>query len=157
MNVRWNKVNAEDHLSQRTRGWFEGNTNIRSAYFKDHLKGIPVKSASQAGGVSAWSLGQGSHRHQTHGQDALGRWVWVQYEGRDNISLRVVTAYRPVRNKDDAGLVWSQQQSYLLQQGYESTICPLKVYDNDLAKMIKDWIEDGEQVVLGIDANEDLR
>lgn len=37
------------------------------------------------------------HCGMTYGKDTsdLGRWVWHQYQGKDGIALRAVSAYQP--------------------------------------------------------------
>ena len=151
-NVHWKKVPAFARLHKRTMGWFEA-LGINTAYFERYAAGAPF----QPGGVSLWSIGVGVHRTQSTGQDSsgLGRWAWTRYRGRHGINLRVVTAYRPVLNTSGALSVWSQQKSHFEAQ--DDDRCPRDIFIVDILKEVQAWKEEGDQIVIGIDANEDVR
>ena len=151
-NVQWNKVPAYARLHERTMGWFEA-LGINSAYYDKH----DVGSAFQPGGVSLWSIGVGVHRTQSTGHDTsgLGRWAWTRYRGRQGIHLRVVTAYRPVLNTSGAMSVWNQQKSHFEAQ--DDDRCPRAIFISDILVEIRKWKEEGDQIVIGMDANEDVR
>lgn len=88
----------------------------------------------------------------------LGRWVWTHYRGKgqgtERVSLVVVTAYRPVANKQDIGSVWNQHKERLLKDGINSD--PRDQFFIDLGNEVQKWIDSGAQVAVGIDANEDI-
>jgi hypothetical protein len=114
-------------------------------------------SASQHGGVTLWSINKAAHRVTTSGQDTdgLGRWAWTHYRGRNNVSLRVVTAYRPVRNTTGAMSVWNQQRSYFDVK--DDDRCPRELFNLHLVDAIRTWLAAGDQLVVALDANEDVR
>jgi hypothetical protein len=120
-----------DHLV-RTRQWWEC-IQMSTAYFQK----FNAESASQHGGVSLWSINKAAHRVATSGQDStgLGRWAWTQYRARNNVSLRVVTAYRPVRSTTGAMSVWNQQKSYFDDKNDDR--CPRVLFNLHLADAIR--------------------
>mgnify|MGYP003529804912 CR=1 FL=1 len=132
-------------------GWFEA-LGINTAYYEKHEAG----SIFQPGGVSLWSIGVGIHQTQSTGQDpsGLGRWAWTRYRGRQGIHLRVVTAYRPVLNTSGALSVWNQQKAHF--EAKDDDRCPRAIFTEDMPKEIRNWKEEGDQIVIGIDANEDV-
>ena len=151
-NVHWKMVPVHKCLPERTRGWWEA-LQITTAYFESY----PVLARNQVGGVSLWSINKGAHRVMECGKDrrGLGRWVWTRYWGRGGVNVRVVTAYRPVLNKQGAQSVWNQQKWYF--EGIQDDRCPRDAFVDDLCKEVAEWLELGDQLVIGIDANEDVR
>ena len=85
----------------------------------------------------------------------LGRWAWTRYRGRQGINLRIVVAYRPVLNTTGPLSVWNQQKAYF--ENVDDDRCPREAFTDDLCKEVVSWMEAGDQVVLGMDANEDVR
>jgi hypothetical protein len=150
-NVSWKEVPAEERLTERTKGWFEALT-MNTAYFKEH----PVRQKFQPGGCDIWSINKASYRVLQRGADTTGlaRWTWTRYRGREGLILRVIAAYRPVPNQEGAMSVWNQQKAFFLRQGNPEE--PRHQFILDLVEEMKKWMEMGDQIVLGIDANEPL-
>lgn len=151
-NQHWKNVPIEERLPERTRGWWEA-MHLNTSYYKD----FPVKNKFQPGGVSLWSLNQAAHRVMSADEDptGLGRWSSTRYRGKLGISVRAVSAYRPVLNKKGVLSVWNQQKSYFDE--HKRTGCPRDLFIEDLQKEIKKWKEAGDQIVLMLDVNEDVR
>jgi hypothetical protein len=149
-DVKWNECAMRDRLEQRTRGWFEG-LSIQKAYYRKN----PNRSKHQYGGTSVWSINSFSHRIKKQGEDAsgLGRWSWVCYQGRGNTHLRVVSGYRPNANKGPT-TVWSQHKAWLTEKDDDRE--PRQAFIEDLCTEVEKWIAAGDQIVLGLDANESL-
>ena len=154
----WDSLPFKDRLPARTNGWFE-SLHMTTAYYKT----FPGATRQQYGGVSLWSTGQAAHRIKDSGFDlasgtdrfGLGRWAWTRYQGRNGVSLRVVVAYRPVRNKRGVMSVWNQQKLYWEKHNDDTD--PIVKFTEDLAAEVTQWIEQGDQIVLGLDVNEDVR
>jgi hypothetical protein len=51
--------------------------------------------------------------------------------------------------------VYAQQQRYLDEQ--MDDVCPREAFIRDLCAEMDEWIEQGEQLIIALDANEDLR
>ena len=93
---------------------------------------------------------------QTSQEDpsGLGRWTSMQFQGKGNHKLRVITAYNPCRNRGlDA--VYQQHLRHLRRQGINTT--PEQSFQDGLVEEIKKWQDNGEHIVLTIDANQDIR
>jgi hypothetical protein len=114
--------------------------------FNGLLPKIPSQVRSQYGGVTLLSINKAAHRVTRSGQDTagLGRWAWTQYRGRNNVSLRVITAYRPVRNTAGAMSVRSQQRSYF--DAKDEDRCPRELFNLDLAAAIRSWLAAGDKI-----------
>ena len=151
-NVHWKMVPIQQCLPERMRGWWEC-VQINTAYFEAYQ----VLARHQAGGVSLWSVNKGAHRVMECGKDSrgLGRWAWTRYRGRSGVNVRFVTAYRPVLNRQGVQSVWNQQKGYF--EGIKDDRCPRQIFVDDLCKEVEGWLEAGDQLVIGMDANDDVR
>ena len=110
------------------------------------------------GGGQASSLGEAKTRlFGTMGSDKenLGRWTWARLQGRHNFFTRIISAYKPCKNTSDLGSSYQQQPSYF--RGIGEFRCPLKMFDLDLQGQLQEWLEEGDQIILGVDLNEDVR
>ena len=85
----------------------------------------------------------------------LGRWTWMRIQGRQGHTTTVISAYRPNNSKTTPGTPYLRQQSHWVNKGRHG--CPIKFFDEDLKKLIKARFKENDHVVLGIDANEDVR
>jgi hypothetical protein len=110
---------------------------------------------------------QGRHplEHQqscSSSHNIRARYLWSRTLGVDsiteavnNVSLRVVTTYRPVRNTTGAMSVWNHQRSYF--DGKDDDRCPRELFNLHLADAIRTRLAAGDQLVVAMDANEDVR
>ena len=88
----------------------------------------------------------------------LGRWIWTLLRGRQGIQVRVISGYRPVEDRSNRPFtVFSQHEYYFNQvstpRGYRN---PRIAFFEDLNVCIQSWINDGDQIILGMDTNEDI-
>ena len=150
-NVHWKSVTPRERLEERTSTWFDA-LHMSNAYYKD----FQLDGKQQFGGCSAWCINETAYRVIRSGADetGLGRWAWCLLRGRNSIQLRVIAAYRPVLSQQGATTVWNQQHTYFLEKGEEK--CPRLLFNEHLTTAIKSWIDNGEQIVLGIDYNDKL-
>jgi hypothetical protein len=152
MGLRWHKIPTRDRLWERTRDWFE-SLKVTAAYNRHDNNNI---TAQQWGGTSLWSINNAAHRAIESGSDPydLGRWSWTRYRGRGNITLRVICAYRPC---DSSGslTVYAQHQNYFDDENIEG--CPRELFTTHILAEIDKWIQEGDQIILMLDANEDIR
>jgi hypothetical protein len=98
-----------------------------------------------------------AHRITEQGEDhsKLGRWSWLRLEGKQGHHLRVVSAYRPVESRGP-GTVFSKQERYF-QRCSKRDEDPRQAFYTDLGNDIEKWKEEGDRIIIGIDANEDIR
>ena len=112
----------------------------------------------QPGGIIPQSINQTSHRVCDSGTDPakLGHCAWTKFRGRQNISLRVVCAYRPCKSSSTGiQTVYSQHKRVFDSQG--KTRDPRQALLNHLGNKISRWKDEGDQIILLIDCNSDIR
>jgi hypothetical protein len=88
-------------------------------------------------------------------QSGMGRWSLIQLSGKNQTSICLITAYRCVKNIHGPLSTWNQQRFILDSQ--DRTDDPITAFDTELINSIKKWLSLGDQVILGIDVNEDVR
>ena len=148
----WNKVAAGDQ-------WFErvlGKLNDSYALFAHNNQELGSTETIQYGGVGLVASSDIKHRIIDQGKDStgLGRWVWIRIQGKEGHTTRLVSAYRPCQS-DGAGSVYRQHQR-ILSAGGDHRL-PLDAFREDLTAEIINWKIDGDHLVIGMDANEDVR
>ena len=82
----------------------------------------------------------------------LGQWCWVRLRGKLKTHVRFVLAYRP-NSSLGPNTVYAQQVQYFWDHKDIPNPNLVDLFDRDLLKHLKKWIEGGDQIVLGIDAN----
>ena len=86
----------------------------------------------------------------------IGRWNWTRLEGRYKIFSTWILAYRPCTNKSRLSTTWSQHVRYFRDQGIVKPH-PRDQFDKDLIIFIIKTLRKGDNVVPGINMNEDTR
>jgi hypothetical protein len=154
VNVCWHKLSPRNRLAERTMGWFETLHRSVAYNYQDKLA-----TRHQYGGTVILSINNAASRVMDSGKDdtGLGRWTWTRFRGRNGIVTRIVCAYRPCAptGKDKIFSVYAQQQRFFDEQ--LDDICPREAFIRDLFAAMDTWIEQGEQVIVALDANEELR
>lgn len=103
------------------------------------------------------SINQPSHRVINCGTDhrKLGRWTWQRFSGKRGITLLVICAYRPCKpSSAGPNTTYSQHQRFLDTMGVH--ICPRQSILDDLGMFIDENRLAGDQIILGMDCNEDV-
>ncbi|MFN9981032.1 MAG: hypothetical protein ACK53Y_13985, partial [bacterium] len=92
MNVDWRLSKESKRLYTRTRDWGE-SLHLSLA----HNCATPPVDKKQWGGTALFSINKAAHRVIAKGIDPLnlGRWCWSKYQGRNNCTLKVFSAYCP--------------------------------------------------------------
>jgi hypothetical protein len=148
----WPKLAAVDQ-------WFErilGKLNDSHSLFAHNNQELELSSTIQYGGVGVVSSSEIKHRIIDQGRDpsGLGRYVWIRLQGKEGHTTRIVSAYRPCQS-DGAGSVFRQHQRIFSSRGDFGT--PLDAFLQDLTADIQVWKDAGDHLVIGMDANEDVR
>ena len=153
-NVHWKSIPVNHRLPARVDNWGK-RVHLSFSYYKDY----ELIGARQFGGTAIFSLDNGASRAMKKGADptGMGRWTWTRYRGKDNarFSLRFITAYVPNKNKNGDNTVYNQQVYYYNKQDQDP--CPIKTLIDDLCSETKKAMEEGQQIVLALDANQDTR
>ena len=113
---------------------------------------------NQTGGTG-FSIHHSLLSHKTsHGADptGLGRWTYIRLQGKHGSSISFFSAYRPCRNPTTLGSVWNQHLRFFQLQGIASPD-PCSIFDTDLFAAITTSLDAGDNVVIGIDNNADVR
>ena len=87
----------------------------------------------------------------------LGRWTWTKICGKGDITTVFVSVYRLCHNPDGLHTVWSQQVRYFKDHKNIQEPDVQALFIRDLCNFLGDLRDDGHNVVLGIDANDDIR
>ena len=172
MNLNWNMIPPGQKWFDRVRSSPSARQGHYSSVSFNHHQEIPVASAFQWGGCSSTLLGEVAHSARSSGSDpsGLGRWSWVKLRGRSRQStvdndddenaasvsqdLVVISAYRPTESRQYTGSVYLRQRHYWMSKGIDAD--PRSKFTSDLINEIVKWRSEGCEVILGIDANEDL-
>jgi hypothetical protein len=151
VGLYWTSLFSEDQWADRTVTSFLAERSV----FGYNCKEPPTdRQGKQYGGTGIMCVNESAHRvtHRGIGSSGLGRWSWIQLQGKDGISVRFISAYRPVLS-NETGPVYQQHKRHfrLKQTGRE----PRAAFFEDLFESIKEWLSLGDQIILGMDANED--
>ena len=152
-NQHWRSISSEHQWRNRTLSWWETSHSTIAFNTKD----IKSSSSFQPGGVILQSINKAVHRIIQSGKDpsGLGRWAWTLYRGKQNMTLRVVCAYRPcVPSSLGVQTTFAQHQRVFDAQG--RTRNPRQAILDDLGTAIKQWQEEGDQIVLLMDCNAEV-
>jgi exonuclease III len=149
-NIHWH--NSKTQPKDLMFGWFR-RLHITYKYYKEY----PCQSNYQVGGVLQLSMGDITCRIKEHGGDnsGQGRWTWQKFIGKANRTVRIITAYRPVKNLVNVGSVWNQQQYFADCNDLQST--PHDRWSQELQAEVTEWMAQGDSIILMADFNEDVR
>ena len=154
LNMNWGKLSRAQTLPQICKRWFQSSKATISYNQHERRK----KNKHQPGGTAVISLNDLSLRHHKHDYDTkkLGRWASQAYQGKGGIITRVVSVYVPIIMKTHGHKkVSCQQQRALLHMGVKSHY--IKVFFEDFWKQIDVWLEQGDQLIVAGDWNNDIR
>lgn len=152
-NVNWNKMQSAHRWNTRINNWWECNTSIMAFNTTD----LQLKKF-QPGGTIMTSIGKAAHRVIKQGKDPsnLGRWCWSLYRGKHDVKLRIITLYRPCQpTSAGTNTAYSQQLRYFDAKNDER--CPRAAIMEDIYPQLQQWLDEGDQLILMLDANENLR
>ncbi len=113
----------------------------------------------QQGGTSLPLFGRLTEQldHNESGKDDTGldRWTVMTLQG-DGIWTRLVCGYNPWGNaKLNSGTSYQQHRRFLVTQQRDLT-CPRKRFHDNLMIQLNKWREEGDRLVVCLDANEDI-
>jgi hypothetical protein len=106
------------------------------------------------GGTLTTVVGGWQARISDRGSDptGLGRWNYLKFSSNRK-NLIVITAYRPCKTTGPT-TTWTQQ--WLILRETIKNPDPIKAFDDDLAETVKKWKQQGYEILLMIDANDDI-
>jgi hypothetical protein len=106
------------------------------------------------GGTLTTIVGKWQSRVSERGSDAsgLGRWSYIRLSSNKK-NIMIVTAYKPLKTQGPC-TSWTQQWTLLRETNKNPD--PIKAFCDDLTKETKRWTEKGYEILLMIDANEEV-
>jgi hypothetical protein len=107
------------------------------------------------GGTAYLTTSSASHKVENEEDDptGLGRWTWALLSGRQGIKTTIISGYRLVRDTSNrAGTVFSQHEQFFTDQ--KEPRDPRKACLDDLEQCILTWIEECNNILLGLDLND---
>jgi hypothetical protein len=152
INLNFKQLDASSQWYERFQH-LRRNHSIHSCNRHDSSK-----SKLLFGGTGQITMGTSTHRVLKSGADetGLGRWVWTLFAGKNNTKLRVISGYRPNPDASDRpGSVYSQQERYFRSNKDDRN--PRRAFIKDLQKSITTWTEEGNLLIVGMDANDNIR
>ena len=152
VGLNWKAVPADNQWVERTTGKLNGS----KAVFAHNTTEPKSTDTTQYGGVGIVVTQEIAHRIIGTGRDPtnLGRWAWIRIQGKEGHTVRIATAYRPWESPG-ASTVFHQQARGLSKKGDHRN--PIDALLEDLTKAIAEWKESGDHIIIGMDANEDVR
>ena len=148
-NVNWTQLHTSDSWNERTIGWWEGGHRTVHAYNEHDM----VPQLTQPGGCLLAATKKPKLLVIDQGKDfrGLGRWAWLRFRGHHQHTTRVILAYRCGYIAGE-NTVFSQQRRFFdfLKDGRH----PRNIMVDDLLSEITKWQEEGDRIILMIDANE---
>lgn len=156
-NKYWNMHPMESRPWKLFKGiWETVNNN-----FNNNITDL-TPDKNQPGGTGILSVNGGAHRVIGKGQDPtkLGRWTWNTYRGKEGHELAVLIAYRPCKpgeqDKSISGnATYRQHKSYFALKNRLDE--PRQALLDDMAQQLKQWYASRVQIIVMMDANEDIR
>ena len=147
------KLRPEDQWFARVIGKFSAS----SATFAYNMNETAISPIRQPGGVGIIATENVHYRVQERGRDetGLGRWCWVVLQGKQHHRTRLISAYRPCVGSPGPTTVYQQHVRHLLRTGRDSE--PRRQFYIDLRASIVKWKQEGDHIVVTMDANEDVR
>lgn len=89
-------------------------------------------------------------------ETGLGRWVFMTFVGEGGIVTRVVCCYNRCYNKNQVSRTsYQQQRRYFINKEHDDT-CPRKRFLQHLLVLLKGWREQGDRIIVCMDANEHI-
>lgn len=152
IGLNWKKIQSHDKWYERTREAFQTSKssvayNINEDDYSDQV---------QFSGVIIMAVEDEAKRvtQQETDLSGWGRWLWLRLSGRAGHNLRVVSAYRPVESLGP-NTVFAQHQQHFFSKDRDDD--PREAFYHDLKITIEQWKAKGDHIIIGLDANEDIR
>ena len=136
-----------------------GEAEVRAVAAHNTHEGKEVGKV-QEGGTAMVLFGQLIEQYdfEASGREdsGLGRWVVMVFRGENGITTRIVCGYNPCYNaKKQSKTSYQQARRYYITKEKDLT-CPRKRFRNDLINQLTEWREDGDRLIVCLDANEDI-
>ena len=118
-------------------------------------------SRVQEGGTCMMAIGPITdyiaHADRQEGNDAtgLGRWSVITLQG-NGFKTRMVCGYNPCYNNNPSSSTSYQQHRRFFINKRKDLTCPRKKFRDDLIAQLKVWREEGDRLIVCLDANKNI-
>lgn len=134
-----------------------GEAEVRSVVAHNVHENV---SKTQEGGTSMLMFGPlTEYLDMSEGgkdESGLGRWVVMTLRGSDNVITRIICGYNPCGNdKPNSSTVYQQHRRYFINKE-NSLRCPRVRFREDLVDVLTRWREEGNRLIVCLDANENI-
>jgi hypothetical protein len=138
--LNWKKVGNNDRWYERIWGKLKTSRSI----FAHNVTELPITKVLQPGGVGMITTEEVTHRVIATGKDptGLGRWCWMQLQGRNGIRIRLISVYRPCETPG-ATTTFQQQNRYLRR--HKSDFAPREALYDALYLDCSSWLSAGDR------------
>ena len=145
--VHWKLLPPEDRLWERVRTW----GNDRRVTFGYNTRDALARR-SQYGGTAILGIGDMVPKIQSRGYDAsgLGRWCWFKIQGKHDVTIRLVSAYRPCSQTSHTTSLHTVYAQHLRVLSKD----PIASFWNDLRDDLAKWRDEGDHVIVCGDWNQ---
>lgn len=153
VGINWSKTVSSEQWDERIRGKWRGSAKAVFA----HNTSESQQQRHQPGGVGTILKGGLIGRKKQSGKDTrgLGRWSWIEIQGRQGKKTIIISAYRPVRQECfGTNTVFEQHARTLAKASIHEN--PREQFLRDLAEQVDKWHEHDYTVILGMDANQNV-
>jgi hypothetical protein len=153
VGLNWKAVPADNQWVERTTGRLQDSKEV----FAHNTTEPDLTDTIQYGGVGMLvATKELANCIISTGKDPtnLGRWVWIRIQGEEGHTVRIATAYRPCESPGVSTVFHQQVRGLSKNEDHRN---PIEALTEDLAKAIQVWKEAGDHIIIGMDANEDVR
>ena len=146
VGLNWRRIDQSD-------SWYERLHQVYGRDFRyqiDHnTQEADITGMFQRGGTAISTMGDLACRVIKTGGDKLGRWSWIQLQGRRERSIICMSLYLPVRSHE-VGSTYMQQHRVLTNKGKDMSVVDVyKVFWEDLHKVMCKWYNEGNAIIVG--------
>jgi hypothetical protein len=149
----WRKMDSDSGLYQRKKACTLEHSKVVLA----HNTTEPPSDKRQWGGCMGMAFNGLLPRTIATDSDPenLGRWASILTEGKGTHSTRYVAGYMPCKSTKGTKTVYVQHQEHFRRQKTDRE--PFQAMMEDFHRTLSAWCDAGENIVLGMDANGDVR
>jgi hypothetical protein len=110
------------------------------------------------GGTLTSTVDKWSSRVLTKESDpsGMGCWSYQTLAGRKNSKIMIITGYRCVQNSSGDTSIWNQEKIFMRDRQSRQSPHPRKQFIKDLITFINDKRSVNHDIMLNLDANENL-
>jgi len=129
-NMAWHRIPPVQRLPEQMRGWCETS----------HLS-IAHNKKDQPGGVAILSRNRAAHQvaGMSHDPMGLGHFCWMTYQGKNDLTVRIIAGYWPCKSENGHLSVIQQHWLHQDESTPDKTEHPHSAFWTDLWPILQEW------------------